>query len=138
MLLLAGNGGGSKVGLAQVICAVQISAPVGLGSAAPDQDIPSLVAAVPQEQCRAGGSGQGCSCLILGQLWSVGAPQGSGTAKWVTGPGQSQPGGEPCSGTSEPWPSARQRITRAGSGADLLLLVLITQECLVCGHCFAF
>lgn len=89
VLLPAGNaqGGGSKLGLAQVICAVQTSAPLGLGRAAPDQGIPSLfVAAVPQEQCRAGGSGQGCSCLSLAQLWSVGAPQGSGMAKWVAWP----------------------------------------------------
>lgn len=145
VLLSAGSvqGGLSKLGLAQVICAVQISAPLGLGSAAPGEDVPSLaVAAAPQEQCRAGGSGQGCSSRSLAQLCSVGAPQGSGMGRvGRLGPGRAGPGREPRSGVSEPRPSARQRITRPSSAVqdfDSLLLVLITQECLVCGHCFAF
>lgn len=98
--------GGSKPELAQVICAVQISAPLGLGSAAPDEDIPSLViTAVPQEQCRAGGGGQGCSCLSLAQLWSVGAPRGSADG----------PSGSPGPGQSRPWQRALLRHVRASA-----------------------
>lgn len=90
---------GSKLGLAHVICAVQISAPAECG----------------------------------------------GTPRLRDGPS-----GSPGPGQSRPWQRAPLRRLRAlalgeaennqsrQQGFDSLLLVLITQECLVCGHCSAF
>lgn len=136
VLLPAGNaqGGGSKPGLAQVICAIcpSLCSP-GYGEHSPDQDIPLLLSLSPSSSAGlvavargAPGSGEGTPRLRDGPSGSPGPGQSQHWQRAVLGHVRALALGE-----------AEKNQSRQRRAGLRLLLVLITQECLGCGHCFA-
>lgn len=102
----------------------------------PDQDIPCYCCCSPGAGLVAVARGAPASAWLSSAVW--GHPKAQQWAKWVA-----WPWAEPALAES---PAPAVRASALGEAEnnqsrqrdfDSLLLVLITQECLVCGHCSA-